>query len=63
MFVYVRDSDGLQLVVDSREGDKWMDSAENGICGFVPHKKCVCAGNTDLRVLGINMTIDAVGVD
>lgn len=56
------DKDGLYLAVASREREKWLESGENEVCGFVQHKKFFCAVNIDLRVLGINV-IDAMEVD
>lgn len=47
------DKDGLYLAVASREREKWLESGENEVCGFVQHKKFFCAVNIDLRVLGL----------
>ena len=51
----------LQAV--GRKGEKWMDLGGNGLCGFVPHKKYICAGNTGLGVIVTYTIIDTMVVD
>lgn len=45
----------------SREGEKWLDSGENGVSEF-GHHKYICAANIDMGVIGINI-IDIIDVD